>query len=87
MPETSNQRRRNLISLKNIAKRLGCSVATARRRSKTDPNLPALFNVNNLLFGYDDQLDAYIESLPSESERPTKFQTKRNGESAEACLK
>ena len=62
MPETSNQRRRNLISLKNIAERLGCSVATARRRSKTDPNLPALFNVNNLLFGYDDQLDAYIEA-------------------------
>ncbi len=87
MPETSNQRRRNLISLKNIAKRLGCSVATARRRSKTDPNFPALFNVNNLLFGYDDQLDAYIESLPSESQKPTKFNTRRDGESAEASPK
>ena len=87
MSADNNPRSRNLISLKRIAMRLDCSVATARRRSKTDPNFPALFNVNNMLFGYEDQLDAYIETLPSEAEKPTKFQTKRVDQSAEATAK
>jgi hypothetical protein len=84
MRADSNPRSRNLISLKRIAKRLDCSVATARRRSKADPNFPPLFNVNNTLFAYDDQVDAYIEALPSEAEKPVKFQRRREDYSAEA---
>ena len=88
MPADKNQHsRRNLISLKRIAMRLDCSVATARRRSKTDPNFPGLFNVNNMLFGYEDQVDAYIETLPAESQKPTTFNTKRICESEEATAK
>ena len=85
MSADNHPRRRNLVSLKRIAMRLDCSVATARRRSKTDPNFPPLFNVNNTLFAYDDQVDAYIEALPSEAEKPVRFQSKRIGE--EASLK
>jgi hypothetical protein len=84
MSPDNNQRSRNLISLGRIAQRLGCSPATARRRSKTDPNFPELFNINNKLFGKDDQVDAYIETLTAESQKPTKFQTKRDDQSAEA---
>ena len=87
MPASNNQRSRNLISLKRIAKRLDCSVATARRRSKTDPNFPKLVNVSNMLFGFEDELDAYQETLPRETQKPTKFQIKRDDHSTEASLK
>lgn len=81
------ERNCNLISLKRIAQRLDCSEATARRRSKADPNFPELFNINNRLFGHEDQIDAYIEALPSERKKPTVFQAKRDDENEEASPK
>jgi hypothetical protein len=76
---------RRLISLTVIAERLGCSKATARRHSKSDPDFPRLFNVHNRLLADADEFDRYMQNLPLEADQPTVFCTRvENEEEARA---
>ena len=71
---SSENQGRRLISIATVAYRFNCSVASIRRHSKKDPNFPAYVNVNNRLFAFEDEIDAYQESLPRESTKPLIFQ-------------
>jgi hypothetical protein len=67
---------RRLLTLGSIAKALDCSKASVRRRSKTDPNFPKLRVINNLLYGFEDEILEYMETRPVETETPPVFQSK-----------
>jgi hypothetical protein len=75
MPDTT----RRLLSIATIVERLDCSPASVRRRSlNPHEGFPQLRNIGRL-FAFEDELLQWMEARPLETEKPTKYQTKRNG--------
>jgi predicted DNA-binding transcriptional regulator AlpA len=63
---------RSLLSLRSTAKRTDQSVQSVRRKVH-DPKsgFPEPVNIKNQWFFYADEVDAYIDSRPRISQKPT----------------